>query len=38
MNRSILDCKESLAADHKREEEALEWGNAIIGDVKNETR
>jgi hypothetical protein len=32
------DAYKTMAADRKREDEALEWSNALIGDVKNETR
>jgi len=28
---------QALAADERQEAEALEWGNALIGDVANET-
>ncbi len=28
----------TMAADRRREEEALAWSNAMITDVKNETR
>ncbi len=28
----------TMAADRRREKEALEWSNAMITDVKNETR
>lgn len=36
---SVLDeGYRAMAADTEREKEALEWSNALIGDVQNETR
>ena len=32
------DAYKTMAADRQREEEALAWSNAMITDVKNETR
>ncbi len=32
------DAYKSMAADSDRENEALEWSNAMIGDVNHETR
>lgn len=32
------DAYRDMAADKKREKEALEWSNAMIGDVTNEKR
>lgn len=32
------DAYRTMAADRRREKEALEWSNAMIGDLKNETR
>jgi hypothetical protein len=35
---ALDDAYKTMAADRRREKEALEWSNAMIGDVKNETR
>ena len=35
---ALDDAYKTMAADRRREEEALAWSNALIGDVKNETR
>ena len=38
INKEIYQAYEQMAQDEKREAEALEWSEATIGDVKNETR
>jgi hypothetical protein len=35
---ALDDAYKTMAADRRREKEALEWSNALIGDVKNEAR
>jgi len=35
---SLDNAYKSMAADSNREHEALEWSNAMVGDVNNETR
>ena len=37
-DESLDNVYKTMAADREREDEALEWSNALIGDVKNETR
>jgi len=35
-NGSLDDAYRNMAADKKREKEALAWSNAMIGDITNE--
>ena len=37
-DNSLDNSYRDMAADKKREKEALEWSNAMIGDVTNEKR
>ena len=38
MDTSMDDAYKAMAADKEREDEAMEWCNAIAGDMTNETR
>lgn len=38
MDSSMDDGYKAMAADHERENEAMEWCNAISGDMVNEAR
>lgn len=35
---ALDDAYKTMAADRRREKEALDWSDAMIGDVKNEAR
>jgi predicted CopG family antitoxin len=38
MDTSMDDAYKAMAADKEREDEAMEWCNAIAGDMSNEAR
>jgi len=38
LNDDLLAGYQAMAADSKREQEALEWSNALIGDAVDEAR
>ena len=38
VNDDLLSGYQAMAADTKREHEALEWSNALVGDVADEAR
>lgn len=38
VNEDLLTGYQAMAADSKREHEAREWSNALIGDAGDETR
>ena len=38
VNDDLLAGYQAMAADTQREKEAVEWSNALVGDVADETR
>jgi len=38
MDTRMDDAYKAMAADKEREDEAMEWCNAIVGDMSNEAR